>query len=208
MEVNMEATNSSNVSRDAVLKLMDQKDKIEKEIAALTEVLASNRVGLHDSLVDEEGYPRQDIDVYQVRHARHQIICLQNDHKALMKEIEKGLYALHSGGELNQHDDPMDDSSKPSGDPIAVVNKVTPGSPASIAGLEVHDKIIEFGSVKASNFQSLLNIGFVAESCINRSVPVVVLRDKRVVRLSIVPKPWMGPGLLGCNIVNCENVDR
>lgn len=204
----MESANATNVSRDAVLKIMDQKDKIEKEIAALMEVLASNRVGLYDSLVDEEGYPRQDIDVYQVRHARHRIICLQNDHKALMKEIENGLYALHSGGGLNQSDDPMDESSKPSGDPIAVVNKVTPGSPASIAGLEVHDKIIEFGSVKGSNFQSLLNISFVAESCINRSVPVVVLRDKRVVRLSIIPKPWMGPGLLGCNIVLPENVDR
>ena len=25
--------------------------------------------------MDEEGYPRNDIDVYSVRHARHQIIC-------------------------------------------------------------------------------------------------------------------------------------
>ncbi len=50
-----------------------------------------------------------------------------------MKEIENGLYALHSCGGLSQSDDPMDESAKPSGDPIAVVNKVTPGSPASIA---------------------------------------------------------------------------
>lgn len=37
--------------------------------------LFQNRVGLDDPLVDAEGYPRQDIDVYQVRHARHRIIC-------------------------------------------------------------------------------------------------------------------------------------
>lgn len=30
---------------------------------------------MHDALVDAEGYPRQDIDVYQVRHARHRIVC-------------------------------------------------------------------------------------------------------------------------------------
>lgn len=34
-----------------------------------------NAVGLFDSLVDEEDFPRNDIDVYQVRNARHQIIC-------------------------------------------------------------------------------------------------------------------------------------
>lgn len=47
-------------------------------------------------LVDADGFPRNDIDVYQVRHARHRINCSQNDLKALLKEIEKGLAALHS----------------------------------------------------------------------------------------------------------------
>lgn len=46
---------------------------------------------MRESLVDADGYPRNDIDVYQVRHARHQINTLQNDLKSLMKEIEKGL---------------------------------------------------------------------------------------------------------------------
>lgn len=46
---------------------------------------------MRDPLVDADGFPRNDIDVYQVRHARHQIINLQNDLKSLLKEIEKGL---------------------------------------------------------------------------------------------------------------------
>lgn len=75
-------------------------------------------------------------------------------------------------------------------------------------GLEVLDKILEFGSVNSTNFRSLANIGFVADSSKNRPVSVVVLRDNRIVRLSITPKPWLGPGLLGCNIVLPENVDR
>lgn len=36
--------------------------------------LQSN-VGMTEALVDDGGYPRQDLDVYQVRHARHKIIC-------------------------------------------------------------------------------------------------------------------------------------
>lgn len=32
-------------------------------------------VGMHEPLVDAEGFPRADIDVYQVRTARHNIIC-------------------------------------------------------------------------------------------------------------------------------------
>lgn len=32
-------------------------------------------VGMHEPLVDAEGFPRSDIDLYQVRTARHNIIC-------------------------------------------------------------------------------------------------------------------------------------
>jgi hypothetical protein len=32
-------------------------------------------IGMDGPLVDSEGFPRADIDVYSVRHARHQIAC-------------------------------------------------------------------------------------------------------------------------------------
>lgn len=51
----------------------------------------NNNIGMREALVDSDGFPRNDIDVYQVRHARHQINTLQNDLKSLLKEIEKGL---------------------------------------------------------------------------------------------------------------------
>lgn len=34
-----------------------------------------NGVGMTGPLVDSEGFPISNIDVYQVRHARHRIIC-------------------------------------------------------------------------------------------------------------------------------------
>lgn len=61
--------------RDRVLKLMEQKEKIEREIKEQSDILAANNVGFSEPLVDREGYPRNDIDVYKVRHARHRIIC-------------------------------------------------------------------------------------------------------------------------------------
>ena len=89
---------------------------------------------MNDDLVDSEGYPRQDIDVYQVRHARHQIICLQNDHKEIMKKIEEGLHFLH-GQSLDSVEEPSN-STKCVNDysmPIAKVSFVEPGSPADLA---------------------------------------------------------------------------
>lgn len=37
--------------------------------------ILQNHVDMDEPLVDSEGYPRQDIDVYQVRQTRHKIIC-------------------------------------------------------------------------------------------------------------------------------------
>ena len=35
-----------------------------------------NNTDLTEPLVDQEGFPRSDIDVYQVRMTRHKIICI------------------------------------------------------------------------------------------------------------------------------------
>lgn len=62
-------------ARDRVMKLIQEKDRIESEIREHNLVLQANNVGMQDPLVDAEGFPRNDIDVYKVRHARHRIIC-------------------------------------------------------------------------------------------------------------------------------------
>ena len=38
-------------------------------------MLFQNNVDMTSELIDAEGFPRNDIDVYQVRHARHKINC-------------------------------------------------------------------------------------------------------------------------------------
>ena len=45
---------------------MKQKEALEAELKALSQVLESQGCGMEDPLVDGEGFPRADIDVYQV----------------------------------------------------------------------------------------------------------------------------------------------
>lgn len=40
----------------------------------LTYFFGQQNVGMNESLVDNEGFPRNDIDIYQVRIARNKIV--------------------------------------------------------------------------------------------------------------------------------------
>lgn len=61
--------------RDQVLKLIEEKAKLENDLREQHEILKQNHSDMFEPLVDDQGFPRDDIDVYQVRHARHKIIC-------------------------------------------------------------------------------------------------------------------------------------
>ncbi|KAJ8710853.1 hypothetical protein PYW08_009368 [Mythimna loreyi] len=211
--------NMNGPARDRVMRLIQEKDRIENEIREQNAILETNNVGMNDPLVDAEGYPRNDIDVYKVRHARHRIICLQNDHKSLMKSIERGLAEVHqdllgSNGEgpsvnattsSNGH---MNGTS--SGDSIphvvgeeqafAVVGFVSDGSPADLAGLQEHDEILQFGSVNYQNFQDISQINDIVVHSVSQRVNVKVKRGANTVIMTVVPRPWQQPGLLGCHI--------
>ena len=75
-------------TKEEVLKgLAKQREKIEDEMETLVDVLESmpGSPGLKQPLVDKEGFPRGDCDLIEVRKLRHQHICLQTDHKTVMK---------------------------------------------------------------------------------------------------------------------------
>ena len=67
--------------REDLLKLMKEKDDIEKSIMDITEYLnAPGMPGLQGNLVDAEGFPRADLDLFEVRKMRNRLACLQTDH--------------------------------------------------------------------------------------------------------------------------------
>ncbi|XP_003974932.3 26S proteasome non-ATPase regulatory subunit 9 [Takifugu rubripes] len=208
MKVTMEnSAGESEITMDDVRSLIKKKDNIEEQIKAYFDVLEDQGVGIEDSLVDEEGYPRADVNLYQIRTARHSISCLQNDHKAIMVEIEQALHRLHASEKAKREKDETEaqeeameqQTSLPP--PFALVDAVTQGSPASGAGLHVGDEVIEFGSVTAANFQNLQNIASVVQHSEGKPLRVVVIREGQKAAMSLTPQRWSGRGLLGCNIV-------
>lgn len=104
---------------------------------------------MQEPLVDESGFPRNDIDVYLVRHARHEIICLKNDLKELMKQIEKGLEVYHADIANNMDTDEMESTtitvqheSTELMTPFVKVDFVNPGSPAATAVIKFFFKFV------------------------------------------------------------------
>ncbi|XP_037578363.1 LOW QUALITY PROTEIN: 26S proteasome non-ATPase regulatory subunit 9-like [Dermacentor silvarum] len=193
-------------------RLTQRKLEIEAAISAQHEILNANSIGMDEPLVDNEGYPRSDIDVYKVRHARHRIICLLNDHRRFMKDIEKSLHDYHAqmsrngaenGGPatVTQQQNVARGGSAAAPLPFAVVGKVENGSPADIAGLSAGDKIVKFGSVNAGNFKDVTDIAAVVQHSVGRPVNVLVKRDANAVSVVLTPKQWHGKGLLGCTVL-------
>ncbi|XP_026124067.1 26S proteasome non-ATPase regulatory subunit 9 [Carassius auratus] len=195
----------TNVTEEDVRLLIKRKDDIEEQIKAYHDMLQTDGVGMDAPLVDEEGFPRADVDLYKVRTARHNISCLQNDHKAIMVEIEEALHKLHASARVKpEKEETKKEVTEPSVSlpaPFALLDAVTPGSPAFQAGLRVGDEVIEFGSVNTQNFRNLRDIASVVQHSEGKSLRVGVIRSGQEVHLNLTPKQWSGRGLLGCNLV-------
>ncbi|KAF3939878.1 hypothetical protein ABW19_dt0208636 [Dactylella cylindrospora] len=202
-------------SRDRILALMTKKEVLEGEINALSAVLDSHGVNMQTPLTTFDGYPRDDIDVAQIRTTRARIIPLVNDMKALMSEIEKALHDHHA--EQAATATPLASTSiappvtTPASNTIieavfATVNTVFPSSPAEQAGLKVGDKVKRFGSVGALNHDKLARVAVEVQQNEGRAITVLVSRpfgnDEQDLELSLTPRrDWGGRGMLGCQLL-------
>lgn len=156
--------------------------------------------------------------------ARTQIICLQNDLKELTKSIEAGLekYFHETKETLASTKIPPEIRTVAAEEaaaastvspianqtPIVVVNLVSPDSPAESAGIQVRDQILSFGTISASNFKDLGQIGELVKNSQNQQVRVKVRREQKIEELILVPKTWSGRGFLGCNIVTYSSTQN
>lgn len=220
---NISTSTASDENRVSLLELIKQKDSLEAELKALGSVLDSHGVKMTTSLTSFDGYPRDDIDVYQIRTTRAKIIHLRNDYKELMSRIEKGLHELHASQSKITSSAPEStpvSASVPSAasasttsttkipTPFAKINSVSATSPADEGGLKVGDYIKRFGDVNALNHEKLKKLSALVSTSEGKSIVVLVSRkvdgDTGVsedIELTIVPKIWAGPGKLGCHIL-------
>ncbi|KAJ7784538.1 hypothetical protein B0H16DRAFT_1492898 [Mycena metata] len=182
---------------DIARALILEKENIEAQLRLQASILTSNAGSTLDSpLVDADGFPRADIDIYAVRNARVRIIELRNDLSAVTNNLAVALQSVYDPA-LATPDSPQSSSN---GKPFAKVNDVSAGSPAAEAGLQRGDLVQSFSS------SSLTPLVEAVASHENRSIPLKVLRSEQAVFLSLTPKAWGGRGLLGCAFLRCHIV--
>lgn len=195
--------------------LLSRKIQIEEEISELHKILEEQgNVGMTGSLIDNEGYPRADIDLYKVKSTRQQINRLQNDFKHLMEQMEEELVKIHSNKEGNVQvqltsTNMRNNSQSEKHKPFLKVTQVDFGSPSYEAGFKLSDKIVQFGPFNISNTRNLSEIAEHVKSKVDKIILVSILRSENnnenvenKMILKLTPKSWNGQGFLGCKLVN------
>jgi 26S proteasome non-ATPase regulatory subunit 9 len=210
-------------AKAAVLALDQERDVMETELTALFSQLGP--AGMHEPLVDAEGFPRGDVDVHALRTLRHRIICLTNDHRALMARLTASLEMLHSlprpaalsmpAGGLAAAKSQLQQlaATNPGAAvsaPFALIDAVSAGSPAEAAGLVVGDRLAAYEPVEPSQAgvpPSLQGFALLVRARLGQPITLTVHRPayvrgaKEVKMLTLVPATWAGEGVLGCHAV-------
>ncbi|CAH0473152.1 unnamed protein product [Peronospora belbahrii] len=198
------------------------KEAIEEEIETyVAELTSGNNPGFNGSLVDNEGFPRADIDVYRVRQVRHSLAVKQTAHQLTMKKIEELLpqvFEIRCGkSECKMEKEALEaptaaavqtmktttttdevSAEERELQSFAVVESVQRKSPAELAGLQAQDQIMRFGSADASNHRELAAIKDIVQHNVGSSIRVLVRRGLELLVLKLTPQTWNGPGVLGC----------
>ncbi|CAD6571108.1 MAG: putative 26S proteasome regulatory subunit [Tremellales sp. Tagirdzhanova-0007] len=209
--------------REYARALMQRKDDIEREIGVFEDILASHGTTASTSLIDPEGFPRADIDIYAIRHARSALARLSNDRQTVIDRLSIALQSAFSpipsgsasgirqvngsklpSGQVSPHRFPgrMDELPEvwPEG-AIARVNSVAPASPAAEAGLKAGDMIHSFAGITAVD-GGIQAIGTLVSRSEGTTLVLFVARGDEHVRLRLIPRSgWGGRGLLGCHIL-------
>uniref|UniRef100_A0A5S6Q9F1 Nas2_N domain-containing protein n=1 Tax=Trichuris muris TaxID=70415 RepID=A0A5S6Q9F1_TRIMR len=199
-------------------ELMNRRDEILDEIKENTNVLSEMHVRMGESLVDEDDYPRTDVDIVAARTAMHNVACLTNDARALEEEIKLGLEdyfaeqrkvmamkKLEDATVAAQERDTMDDGEVDrASEAFAVVTKVQPNSCGERAGFLKHDKLVQIGNITASTFQGLRQISLYIEDNRQNEIPAVIQRDGRQFCMKLGPELWGDDGALGLWIASLK----
>ena len=91
---------SDSIPSADIINLDTKRRALEEEAKVITDELTQPSInngirtkpmGIDTPLVDEEGYPRSDIDIYRARHLRKRLNEIRYDHKRIMSQIEANL---------------------------------------------------------------------------------------------------------------------
>lgn len=198
-------TNFSQLTYD---QLSTTKNEIESQLSLLFDILSNQyKADMSTSLLTDDGYPRNDIDVVGIRLIRVKIIRLRNDVKLVYSLLETKLiekFEQQKGSTVSETSiEPEQTRPSPVYTiPFAIVSEVVPHGPASTSGLNEGDQIIAMDDIHAANHNRLTNISLKVRDSVDKSLAVVVLRDGTRQTLDLKPTDkWDGRGLLGCRLL-------
>lgn len=174
-------------------------------------LILQNQATMTSPLLDEQGFPRADLDLPAIRAARQAIHRLTNDRHALDEKLRTLLAhawpstlaastppsATAHAIKTAKHDGIM-------ARPIAV-RSVAANSPAAQCGLQAGDELVRWGSIYPVSSEHFHEISALVKE--GESIAIEVRRimpDGRTVHVSLHLVPasgWGGRGLLGCHIV-------
>ena len=201
------------------VELEARKATIEARIAELNQVLVEQgNVGMSGPLIDDQDYPRSDIDIYRVRQVRQDINCLQNDYNEVLAALETAIGEEYErqrqdiANETSQfHEKPRhaEPAITHNLKPFMKITQVDSDSPAHEASLPVGDLVLQFGPFRHVLGGARIQLTDIAEHVKERAEKIIlmnVVRDlgdesPRFVKIKLVPKAWRGHGLLGCKLV-------
>jgi 26S proteasome regulatory subunit N4 len=221
---------------ERIRELMRQRDELESEANILTHQLLSPGpngqppAGLKDPLVDQDGFPRGDIDLYEIRRQRNRLSTINTDHKNIMKEIEKELQVIYSNHaananseiQTNSHLEEKDQKTQSTSNgtmishlspppsnsensrtiliPFAIIDEILPNSPAQVSGLVDGDELIQFDSIDAKIQNPLSYIPQIVSKNANHPINLKIRRNGVEMSIALTPQAWSGRGLLGCHL--------
>ncbi|OJD12576.1 hypothetical protein AJ78_06854 [Emergomyces pasteurianus Ep9510] len=123
------ARNGRELSSLSLNELFEEKTRLETELKALSSVLDSHGVNMSTSLTTFDGYPRDDLDIAQIRTTRARIIHLRNDYKDVMDKVEQGVHAHFA--RLQQQQQEQQQQQNTSCPPTATTTTTTTSMPNS-----------------------------------------------------------------------------
>lgn len=177
-------------------QVLQLKVAIERELDKNFDSLLGQGLDLTSPLVTDEGFPRQDIDVLQVRLTRRYVNMLRND---LRDVIDHSQTLLSDHFQEKSATEMASESS--STIPFARIYDLLPNGPLQVAGVVENDRLIAVGSINATNHSNLSLLQKTIRENENVALPMRVQRDSEILELTLTPNTrWGGPGLLGAKL--------
>ena len=189
--------------KDELKALMAKREEMENSLEESLQLLKGTPAGVNEPLIDREGFPRADCDLYMVRRERGKVACLKNDLKDVMQKIEETVHQIHSEakekGEISEGN-PVDMLLQryAKSPPFLTVSSVLPDSPASEATLLPEDLIIAWSNITKEDSTAMKKIAVLTKDHEDKKIDVIILRRHEPHHLYLTPHKWSGAGLLGC----------